>query len=297
MKNTRFLAVLSGAAALALLPGCGDGGGTGKLSLAITDAPVDGATAVVVQFTGVEVKPAGGSARSFDFAVPRQIDLMALTGHDSELLLDETEVPSGRYEWVRLMVDANEDGIADSYIDLDDGSRHELEVPSGDQSGLKLHSGFAVPNGGSANFTVDFDLRKSVHEPMNAGDSYKLRPTLRIVDNATSGAIAGTVQSELVPDGCAPAVYVFTGSGVTPDDVDATAPDPVSSAMPALNVGTGDYDYTVGFLATGPYTVSFTCDADADDPATDDTLVFTGTQGATVTADQTTTVSFPPPAP
>jgi len=294
MKNTRFLAVLAGTAALVVLPGCGDGGGTGKLSLAITDAPVDGATAVVVQFTGVEVKPADGSARTFAFAAPRQINLMALTGTDSELLLDEAEVPSGQYEWVRLMVDASEDGIADSYIDLEDGSRHELEVPSGDQSGLKLHSGFAVPNGGEANFTLDFDLRKSVHEPMDAGDSYKLRPTLRIVDNATSGAIAGTVQSELVPEGCAPAVYVFAGSGVTPDDVDAVAPEPVSSAMPALNAGTGDYDYTVGFLATGPYTVTFTCDADADNPATDDTLVFTGTQDATVAAEQTTTVNFPP---
>ena len=295
MKNTRFLAVLTGAAALALLPGCSDEGGTGRLSLAVTDAPVDGATAVVVQFTGVEVKPADGSARAFDFDAPRQIDLLALTGTDSELLLDDVEVPSGRYNWVRLKVDANEDGIADSYIDLDDGSRHELEIPSGDETGLKLHSGFRVPNGGAASFTLDFDLRKSVHEPMDAGDSFKLRPTLRIVDNATIGSIAGTVQGALVVPGCTPAVYVFAGSGVTPDDVDAIEPDPVSSAVPELNAGTGNFDYTVGFLATGAYTVSFTCNAAADNPATSDTLVFVGTQDATVTADQATVVNFPPP--
>lgn len=297
MNNARlfFLATLT--AALVILPGCDDGGGTGKLSLAITDAPVDGATAVVVQFTGVEVKPADGSARSFDFDAPRQIDLLALTGTDSELLLEDAEVPSGRYNWVRLKVDANEDGIADSYIDLDDGSRHELEIPSGDESGLKLNTGFSVPAGGAASFTLDFDLRKSVHEPMDAGDSFKLRPTLRIVDNSRIGVIAGTVQGELVGDGCAPAVYVFAGSGVTPDDVDATAPDPVSSAMPELNAATGDYDYTVGFLGEGDYTVSFTCDADGDNPETSDTLVFTGTQNATVTADQVTTVNFPAAAP
>ena len=296
MKNTRFLFVLGGAAALALLPACNDDD-TGLLSLAVTDAPVDGATAVVVQFTGVEVKPAGGSARSFDFAAPRQIDLMALTGTDSELLLDGVEVPSGGYNWVRLKVDANEDGVTDSYIDLDDGSRHELEIPSGDETGLKLHSGFRVPNGGAASFTLDFDLRKSVHEPMNAGDSFKLRPTLRIVDNSRIGAIAGTVQGELVVPGCTPAVYVFAGSGATPDDVDAIDPEPVSSAMPALNAGTGDYDYTVGFLAEGAYTVSFTCNAGADNPATSDTLLFVGTQDASVAAEQTTTVNFPPPPP
>jgi hypothetical protein len=279
---------------LLALGGCDDDSGTGKLSLAITDAPVDGATAVVVQFTGVEVKPAEGSARSFTFDAPRQIDLLALTGTDSELLLDEVEVPAGRYNWVRLAVDADEDGVTDSYIDLDDGSRHELEVPSGDETGLKLISGFRVPAGGEASFTLDFDLRKSVHEPMGAGDSFKLRPTLRIVDNALAGAIAGTVMGTLVVPGCTPAVYVFAGSGATPDDVDGAAPEPVSSAMPELNVATGDYDYTAGFLAEGAYTVSFTCDAAADNPETDDLLVFVGTQDATVAANQTTTVNFPP---
>lgn len=276
------------------LGGCSDGGGTGTLSLAITDAPVDDATAVVVQFTGVDVKPADGSVHTFTFTAPRQIDLMALTGHDSELLLDEVEVPSGRYSWVRLHVDANEDGVADSYIDLSDGSRHELEIPSGAETGLKLHSGFMVPNGGAASFTLDFDLRKSVHEPMNAGDSYKLRPTLRIVENARAGAIAGTVSALLVTETCSPAVYVFAGSGVTPDDVDAIAPDPVTTAVPQLNVATGDYDYTAGFLAEGPYTVTFTCGAGDDNPATDDPLLFIGTQNAAVVADQTTTVNFAP---
>lgn len=279
------------------LGGCSDDvSNTGRLTLGITDAPVDNATAVVVQFTGVELKAAGDSARTFTFDAPRQIDLLALTGTDSELLLDGVKVTAGRYEWVRLMVDANEDGVTDSYIDLEDGSRHELEVPSGDQSGLKLNTGFRVPAGGSASFTIDFDLRKSVHEPMDAADSYKLRPTLRIVDNSRIGAIAGTVQADLVLAGCAPAVYVFSGAGATPDDVDAVDGEPISSALPQLNAGTGHYDYTVGFLGEGAYTVSFTCDADDDNPETDETLVFAHTQDATVVADQTTTVNFPAPA-
>jgi hypothetical protein len=295
MKHTSS-SVLASVVALLALAGCSDdGAGTGKLSLAVTDAPVDGATAVVVQFTGVEVKREGDDpAEAFEFDAPRQIDLLALTGTDSELLLDEVEVKAGRYEWVRLMVDATEDGVADSYIDLDDGSRHELEVPSGEQTGLKLNTGFVVPAGGAADFTVDFDLRKSVHEPMNAGDSYILRPVLRIVDNAEVGVIAGTVDNTLVVDGCAPAVYVFSGAGTTPDDVDGTPADPVSSAEPKLNAETGHFDYTVGFLSPGAYTVAFTCDAAADDPATSDTLEFTGTQDATVVADQVTDVDFGP---
>jgi hypothetical protein len=298
MKNARRCARVAAAVAVLALAACSDDDrGTGKLSLAVTDAPVDNATAVVVQFTGVEVKPADEGSRSFDFDTPRQIDLLALSGTDSELLLDGVVVPSGRYEWVRLKVTAVEDGIADSYIDLTDGSRHELEVPSGAQTGLKLNSGFSVPNGGEASFTLDFDLRKSVHEPMNAGDSYKLRPTLRIVDNSRIGAIAGTVDAALVPTGCTPAVYVYSGSGVTPDDVDGAAPEPLTTARVELDAGSGSYGYTAGFLSEGAYTLAYTCDAAADDPAADDTLVFSAPQSASVTAGQTTTVNFAPAPP
>ena len=95
-------------------------------------------------------------------------------------------------------------------------------------------------------------------------------------------------------DGCTPAVYVFSGSGVTPDDVDGIAPDTVTSARVELNTTSGHYEYTAGFLAVGGYTVTFTCDAAADDPATNDTLDFAGTQNATVVAEQTTTVNFGP---
>jgi hypothetical protein len=289
------LAVIATAALLTSACWLDDDAATGRLSLAVTDAPVDGATAVVVQFTGVEVQPAGRDRVDFDYDTPRSIDLLALTGTDSELLLDGVEVPAGRYEWVRLKVDADEDGVQDSYIDLEDGSRHELEVPSGDETGLKLHSGFDVPAGGAASFTVDFDLRKSVHEPMDAADSFKLRPTLRIVDNTQVGAIAGSVAAGLVTTDCAPAVYVFAGSDVAPDDVDGTPADPLTTALVTLDANTGHYGYVAGFLPAGAYTASFTCDAADDAPATSEVLAFSGTQNATVTAGQTTALSFAPP--
>jgi hypothetical protein len=298
MKRIHAAWLLVPAVALALA-GCdqdGSGPSTGYLSLAVTDAPVDRANKVVVEFTGVEVKPAGHESRSFDYDNPRSIDLLALEGGGSEVLLDGAEVPAGEYEWVRLKVNAVADGVKDSYIELTDGSQHELYVPSGEQTGLKLHNGFAVPAGGAASFTMDFDLRKSVHEPMNAEDSYVLRPTLRIVDNSRIGAIAGSVAAPLATaTGCAPAVYVFEGSGVTPDDVDGAPADPVTTALVKLDSTSGQYVYRAAFLSEGAYTVSFTCDAGKDDPAVNDTLAFTGTQNASVVANQTTMVNFTSP--
>jgi hypothetical protein len=54
-----------------------------------------------VQFTGLEVKPrAAAQPEVFDFA-PRQIDLLALDGGGSELLLSDELLPAGEYEWIR----------------------------------------------------------------------------------------------------------------------------------------------------------------------------------------------------
>jgi hypothetical protein len=59
--------------ASAVLAACGGDGSdeqTGMLKLSITDAPVDAADEVVVQFAGVELKPRGGRAFSIDFVDP-----------------------------------------------------------------------------------------------------------------------------------------------------------------------------------------------------------------------------------
>lgn len=284
--------------ATVLVSGCsgGDGGGTGRLSLSITDAPVDDAAKVVVQFTGVEVKPQGGEAETFTFDEPRAIDLLALQGGDTAPLLEDVELDAGRQEWIRLMVDAEDDGTLDSYIELKDGSQHELYVPSGSQSGLKLVSGVTVPNGGAAAYTLDFDLRKSVHEPMNADDAYVLRPTLRIVQDDDAGILSGSVDASLIGEGCAPAVYVYEGADAVPDDVAGAGVEPVTTANVVLDSGSGEYRYAAAFLEAGDYTAAFTCGADDDDPATDDALTFSGAANVEIRAQQVTDHDFGVPA-
>lgn len=294
---------------LLLLTGCGleTAGGNGTLTLRITDAPVDDAEHVYVRFRGIELHASSGDSRTYYYCQganasqtvvsttacatyqPKQLDLLALTGGVSDTLLNDITLPAGRYEWVRLIVDTAD--VRDSYIVLAGGAEHELTIPSGEQNGLKLNRGFDVPAGGGASFTVDFDLRKSVHLPMSGSD-YLLRPTLRIVDNAQAGHIAGTVANALVTTGCSPAVYVFAGSGVTPDDIDGTAPDPVTTATVSLNNTTGQYTFKAGYLEAGSYTLAFTCQAAQDDPATNDAIAFSVTMNATVNANATTNVGI-----
>lgn len=292
-----------GVMALALvLAGCGGSSGYGTdddpsqqfgtMTLGITDAAVDDAAKVVVEFMGVEIKAAAeGSPEVFDFDSPRQIDLLSLEGGASEILLEDVTLPAGAYEWIRLKVNAGRDA-SDSFVELDDGTVHALFIPSGDETGLKLVRGFTVGAGGSVDFTIDFDLRKSVIKPPGLGGLYLLKPALRLVDNLEVGTIEGQVATSIATaEGCTPVVYVYEGSGVTPDDLGSDA-GPLVTARVRMEDGSGEFRYRAAFLPAGPYTVALTCDAEADVADEDNEITFIDPQDTTVTAGQTTTVDF-----
>lgn len=300
-------AAITTAISMMLLSACGGGGGggseTGRLSLAVTDAPIDEASSVVVQFSGVAFKRGGSEPEVVQNLTPstRQLDLLQYQGGRAALLLDGVTLPAGEYQWIRLMVD-NEPAVRDSYIVLTGGEECELRVPSGAESGLKLMRGFTLPADGSVALTIDFDLRKSIHAPpgQRSGScavGYLMRPTLRIVDDANVGAIAGRVDSELITEGCLPKVYVFPGSSVTPDDleeVDGNDADALVVAGVTMENGSTSHPYRAAFLPPGPYTVAFTCDD--DDAIADETLVFTGAQNVTVQPNLIAPADFAVPA-
>lgn len=292
------------------LTGCGgggDSGGEGRIKVSVTDAPIDDAASVVVQFSGVAFKREGEAAEIVRNLSPsaRQLDLLEYQEGRAALLLDNVTLPAGRYEWIRLIVD-NEINVRDSYIVLTSGQECELRVPSGAESGLKLNRGFELPADGSAALTIDFDLRKSVHAPPGQQGStpdctqaYLLRPTLRVVDDANVGAIAGVIEGALVPEDCLPNVYVFTGSDITPDDLEEAATagdiDPLLVAGVAIENGSTSYSYRAAFLPPGPYTVAFTCSD--DDPTEDDVLTFLEPKLVTVQTNLIASADFAPPAP
>ncbi|MBI5017229.1 MAG: DUF4382 domain-containing protein [Deltaproteobacteria bacterium] len=272
------------------LAGCGvDGSGGfpgGTLRLSVTDAPVDDASGVVVTFSGVQIQPAQGETIDVDFPA-RNIDLMALTGGRSAVLLPSLVLPAGHYAWLRLKVN-----IPESYVVVGDDT-YGLEIPSGDQSGLKINRGFDVPAGGTADMTVDFDLRRSLHR-RGSGASYALRPTLRMVDNTRVGTISGTVDDALLNSpSCTGgyAVYVYAGAGVSPGDLGGPGAQPVTTA-PVLPSEGGQHGYRAAFLEAGPYTVAFTCQASNDDPTANDAIDFTGPSTVTVSTDGHTVLDF-----
>jgi hypothetical protein len=276
----------------------GSNSGSGSLSLDITDAPVDSAEAVNVVFTGVELKASGGTKIDIVYDEPRTINLLDLQGGATAPLLEDETLAAGDYQWIRLQVDATDDA-GGSYILLDDGSEHDLFVPGGAQTGLKLVNGFTVPDNGVVALTIDFDLRKSIVATGGPNPTYRLKPVLRLINNSESSSISGSVSSTTVASlgSCdtGAAIYVYEGADVTPGDVGGDGEEPLVTAMIDTTVpGETNYEYTVAFLEEGDYTIAFTCDGDLDDPEADDAInmTFTSEQNVTVSVEEPATAEF-----
>jgi hypothetical protein len=74
------------------------------------------------------------------------------------------------------------------------GALHDLKVPSGMQSGVKLNVHFVVAPDTTKDVFIDFDAHRSifVHEA-GASQQYILRPVVRAFDKVVTGAVKGTL--------------------------------------------------------------------------------------------------------
>jgi len=304
MIKRRWLPILSAvlaAGALAAIAGCNGNSSNaqGQMSLGVTDTPVDGAAKVVVAFKGVELHGPNGVVKE-NFSSEKTIDLLSLQGDASSKLLDNVTVDAGQYQWIRLDLD-----LSKSYIQLDNGNQYSLTIPSGAQTGLKLVSGFTVAQGSQSSFMIDFNLRKALTMTSNQATgsaTYILKPALRLINMQKVGSIQGTASANLTVNGtaisntgCSPAVYVYSGSGVTPEGFQAAVSGgtaPMASGTLGLDSSTGNYDYSVGFLAAGTYSLAVTCAANDTTSATAFYYTPTPPTVTTVKAGSTTTVNF-----
>lgn len=328
MPNRISVALL--VTATLLVAACGSGSGAlsfnnapAGLTVRLTDAPVDDALEVVVVFTGIELQPAGGGAPiAVSFSTPKSINVLQLQNGTTTNLVEGANVPVGQYSWLRLLISADQNLQGGSYIRLKDGRQFALFIPSGSESGLKLVRGFSVAQGNITRLVVDFDLRKSIVAPPGQLPNWFLKPVLRVVDELQVGTLAGTVNLATLAtalgtteSACKPGIYVYSGTGVTPDDMDGNNADGIDPLVylpliPAAGASTATYN--VPFLEAGAYTVATTCNFDVDaspavseydptaqapapgatPPAGYQTMKFRS-KNATVNSAVTTTVDFP----
>ncbi len=239
-----FATALGALMTLGGVTGCSDSTNPGQpqygtLRMNLVDAPADlqGVESLVVIFSRVIVHRSAeaDSAHEGWFTIladtlpedERTFDLLQLV-NGVFATLGEVELEAGHYTQVRIMLERA--------VLTVDGVVQSLFIPSGDETGIKLVGGFSVAPDVVTDLTVDFDVARSLIEAPPGSGNYILRPTIRLVQSALAGAIAGTV----TPLGIGAVISAL--DPVSGETVATTLVDPTTGGylLPALPAGTYD---------------------------------------------------------
>ena len=175
-------------------------GGSGRFKLYLGDSPAS-LDSVVVCISRVEIHKSGSDSTSGWSVINdslRYFDLLQLM-NGASVVLGDTSLSEGKYTQIRLIV---EDG---SYV-IDNGIRHDLTIPSGYQTGIKLNHSFDVEKDKLYELLLDFNVEKSIL--ITGNGKYKLKPTIRVIPLIISGSISG----KILPLDADPVIQTVSGT-------------------------------------------------------------------------------------
>lgn len=277
----------------------------GTVSVNLADTPVDGATAVVIDFTGIVLHNTDGKTTTVNFSSPQHVDLLQLRNGVTQPLLQNQSVPSGSYDWLQLKVLANANTNGQSYITLNTGAQYPLYVPAASQSALTISAPFSVGQSGNTSLIIELNLRQSVTS--TDGQNYTLVPAMHLTNQSQMGTFTATVDlaglatqqlgSAAQISQCAGGLFIFSGSSVTPQNGGGASlidfqPMPYDGQTTQASV-------SFPYLAKGGYTVAATCDYNLYDPTAApgqsgyQAMHWTVLKNIVVTANSTTTDTLP----
>ena len=257
-----------GAAMLGLLLGGCDGTLTADLS---TDPPADTSIRnVQVNLLGLDFRKSDGSSTTLEFNSGEFVDLVDFQIRDSMRLFTNEGLPAGSYTGVRLLFD---DDVSENVVTDRDG-----DIPLALADGAYAAVDFSVEDEQSSNekLSLMLDLRQSLSYE-KAKKRYTLTPALRSVSTDEAARIEGVVtvvcplDPLLVPG---EAVYLFAGTGVTPDDLDGAGVEPFATTSVERSAATTTLVYSLRYLPAGHYTLALTCNGYEDELGVDDDLRF-----------------------
>jgi hypothetical protein len=157
--------------------------GTGELELRVTDAPLEGVSAIVVTLSNIEVHQAEAgeeegwialfvatSASGTTSTVPKTFDLVEVTG--VEMILGNEEFPIGKYTQIRMDVD---NVLVTFQPSGGSTTTKAAEVPG---EKLKVVRAFTVRESQKVVMTLDFDAGESV--VITGGGDVRFTPVFKV---------------------------------------------------------------------------------------------------------------------
>jgi len=210
MKRFSFFLFAVASIMIAACGGSGGGssgsGGTGTLALSLQDAPAtEDYQAVYVTIKEVRVHKGGSEDNDASWETVASPNatynlLELVNGVREELGLATLE--SGSYSQMRLILgqvpDSGINILSEAHpfpnyvIEKGTNAVHELKVPSGYQTGIKIVKGFSINPNQTTELILDFDASRSV---VKAGSSGKwlLKPTIKVLELIDYALIKGLI--------------------------------------------------------------------------------------------------------
>lgn len=148
-----------------------------------------------------------------------------------DTLLGSVILPAERINQIRLVLGEQNSVVVD-------GVTHNLKVPSGSQSGLKLNVDYDLEPNVAYTVWIDYDACKSIVEKGNG--TYGMKPVIRAYTELTNGVLTGVI----APDSISTTVHIIDGV----DTISALPNDDGYFFVGGLN---GVYDISVESLEPG----------------------------------------------
>ena len=124
---------------------------------------------------------------------------------------------------------------------------HELKVPSGSQTGLKIVNGFDINANQTTELILDFDALRSVVKAGSSGN-YLLKPTVKVLETANYAIVDGVVTAAETDPAAPLEKALVTAQTTAPTEADAK--DQVVIQSGTLTAENGEYAL---FLEPGDY--------------------------------------------
>lgn len=205
--------------------------GTGTLEILLHDAPAN-YEEVNVFIESVEVNNSDSTDGWIEIGTPQQsYDLLKLTNGATEVLVS-AQLEAGTYEQVRLILSR------DGHNVVIDGTPHDMFIPSGEQTGIKLNVNAEIEPNITYTLLLDFDATRSVvkrakGQAAQAATEYLLMPVISASNEAITGNIAGIVE----PADAQAFIYAIADS----DTLSSTKADTTDGSFKLIGLEEGTY--------------------------------------------------------
>jgi hypothetical protein len=181
--------------------------------------------AVYIDLQGVEIT--GNNGQAVLMNVNKGIYNLLNFSNGKDTLIASGSLEVSTVQQIRLILGSNNSVLVNNVS-------YPLSTPSADQTGLKLQVQQTLQAGVLYSVLLDFDANKSIVDQGNG--TYKLKPVIRTIEAAISGAIRGKIS----PSGTLAIVTATSNTNLTYSTNVTTTGDFLFMGLPA-----GTYSITV----------------------------------------------------